>query len=147
MSFTFIDEVKSLGYIEISSHSAITYDFVFGKIEWKSSFVEDISIHPPPLCGPTNITNSSVMALLEINGSVVYNITIHQRSCSESATTSFSLDCPLLLDVPVMKYILYSNRTMTALSNNNDIIICDNGIWQKNMTRSKMDMLFILYFM
>ena len=53
-----IDKFKSLEYIEISSHSTVSYDIVFGKIEWKSSFVEHISIHPSPLCGPTNITNS-----------------------------------------------------------------------------------------
>ena len=142
-----IDEFKSLEYIEISSHSAISYDVVFGKIEWKSSFVEDISIHPPPICGPTNITNSSVMALLESNGSVFYNISIYQRSSCQSAITSFSLECPLLLDIPVMKFIINSNRTMTALSNDNDIITCDNGIWQYTKTMSKMDMLIRLYFM
>ena len=136
----------SLEYIEISSHTAISYDVVFGKIEWKSSFVEDISIHPPPLCGPTNITNSSVMALLEGNGSVVYNISIYQRFCSQSTTTSFSLECPLLLDIPVMKFITYSNRTMTALSNDDDIVTCDYGIWQNTKTIRKIDKSFILYY-
>ena len=134
-------------YIEISSHSTVSYDIVFGKIEWKSSFVEHISIHPSPLCGPTNIMNSSVMALLESNGSVFYNISIYQRSSCQSAITSFSLECPLLLDIPVMKFIINSNRTMTALRNDNDIITCDNGIWQNTKTMSKMDMLIRLYFM
>ena len=136
----------SLEYIEISSHTAISYDVVFGKIEWKSSFVEDISIHPPSLCGPTNIMNSSVMALLEGNGSVVYNISIYQRFCSQSTTTSFSLECPLLLDIPVMKFIIYSNRTMTALSNDDDIVTCDYGIWQNTKTIRKIDKSFILYY-
>ena len=142
-----IDEVRSLEYIEISFHSAISYAVVFDKIEWKSSFVEDISIHPPPLCGPTNITNSSVMALLEINGSIFYNISIYQKSSCQSATTSFSLECPLLLDIPVMKFKIYSNRTMTALSIDNDIVTCDNGIWQNTKTMSKIDKSFRLYFM
>ena len=137
--FHCIDEINSLEYIEIFPHSTISYDFIFGKIKWESSFVDDISIQPPPLCGPTNITNSSVMALLERNGSIVYNISIHQRSCSQRALTSFSLDCPLLWNVPVMKFIIYSNRTMTALSNDNDIVTCDNGIWQNTNTMSKMD--------
>ena len=124
-------------YIEIFPQSTISYGFIFGKIEWESSFIDDISIQPPPLCGPTNITNSSVMALLERNGSIVYNINIYQRSCSQSALTSFFLDCPLLLNVPVMKIIIYSNRTMTALSNDDDIVTCDNGIWQNTNTMSK----------
>ena len=134
-------------YIEISSHSAISYDILFSKIEWKSSFVEDISIRPTPLCGPTNITNSSVMALLERKGSVFYNISIYQKSSCRNATTSFPLECPLLLDIPAMKFIINSNRTMTALSNDNDIITCENGIWQNTKTMSKMDKLFTLYFM
>ena len=138
--------MKSLENIEISSHSAISYDVVFGEIEWNSSFVEVISIHPPHLCGPTNITNSSVMALLERNGSVFYNISIYQRSSCQSVTTSFSLECPLVLNIPVMKFIINSNRTMTALSNDNVIITCDNGMWQNTKAMSKIDKLFRVYF-
>ena len=132
-------------YIKVFSHSAISYDVVIGEIEWKSSFVEDISIHPPPLCGPTNITNSSVMALLERNGSVFYHISIHQRSSCQSFTTSFSLECTLALDIPVMKFIINSNRTMTALSNDN-VITCDNDMWQNTKAMSKIDKLFRVYF-
>ena len=86
----------------------------------------------------------SVMALLERNGSTLYNINIIQRSCSQRVTTSFSLDCPLLFNGPVMKFIIYSNRTMTALSNDNNIVACDNGIWQNTITMSKDNNLCML---
>ena len=43
----------------------------------ENSFVENDNIQPSPLCGPTIITKSSVMVLLERNGSVVYNINVN----------------------------------------------------------------------
>ena len=127
-----LDDINSLEYLEIIPLFSVNYDYIFGKIEWESiSFVStnDVTIQPPPLCGPTNI-NSSVMVSLE-NG-IVYIISIQQRACSQEITTSFSLDCPLRLNIPVMKFTIYTNGTMTALTNNSEIITCINGVWPTN---------------
>ena len=127
-----IDDITSLEYLEIILLSTINNDYIYGKIKWEStpfSVVDVVTIQPPPQCGPTNITNSSVMACLERNGNMIYNISIHQRSCSRNIQTSFSLDCPLMLNVAVMRIIFYTNGTITALSNDNEIITCDNGVW------------------
>ena len=99
--------------------------------------VDNVTLQPPPLCGPTNITNSSVMACLERSDNVVYNISIQQRSCSLNVITSFSLDCPLMLNVAVMKITIYTNETITALCNDNEIITCVNGVWPSTNTICK----------
>ena len=128
-------------YLEIIPHSTVNHDYVYGKIKWEStpfSVVDDVTIQPPPLCGPTNITNSSVMACLERSDNIVYNISIQQRSCSLNVTTSFSLNCPLMLNV-VMRIIFYTNGTITALSNDNEIITCINGVWPNADTIRKND--------
>ena len=108
------------------------------------SIVNDVTIQPPPLRGPTNITNSSVMACLERNGNMIYNISIHQRSCSRNIQTSISLDCPLMLNVAVMGFIFYTNGTITALSNDNEIITCDSGIWPNADTMCKKDKSYLI---
>ena len=57
-------------------------------------FIDDVTIQPPPLCGPSNL--NSQMACLERNGNnTVYNISMQQMFCSLNITNSFSLDCPL----------------------------------------------------
>ena len=127
-------------YLEIIPLSTVNHDIIYGIIKWEStpfSVVDVVTIQPPPLCGPTNITNSSVMACLERNGNMIYNISIQQRSCSRIIQTSFSLDCPLMLNVAVMRIILCTNGTITALSNDNEIITCDNGVWPNADTISK----------
>ena len=129
-------------FIEIIPLSTVNHDYVYSKIKWEStpfSVVDDVTIQPPPLCGPTNITNSSVMACLERSDNVVYNISIQQRSCSLNVTTSFSLDCPLMLNVVVMRIILCTNGTITALTNDNEIITCINGVWPNADTIRKHD--------
>ena len=69
-----IDDITSLEYLEITLLSTINHDFVYGKIKWESipfSVVDVVTIQPPTMCGPTNITNSSVMACLERNGNII----------------------------------------------------------------------------
>ena len=68
--------ISPLKYIEILPLSTASNNLIFSRIQWISSFVDDVTLQPPPLCGPTNITNSSVMAFLERNGNIVYNISI-----------------------------------------------------------------------
>ena len=144
----FIDDINSLEYLEIVLFSTIHHNYIYGKIKWESitfSLVDSITIQPPPLCGPTNITNSSVMTCLERNVNIVYNISIHQRSCSQNVTTSFSLNCPLMSNIPVMKFIIYTNGTMTALSYDSEIITCINGVWPTTNTICKNDKSFFFY--
>ena len=127
---SFIDGINySLEYLEIIPLSTVSHDFVLSKIKWDSLSVSVVvTIQPPPLYGPTSITNSSVvMAYLERNGNIVYNISIQQRSCLEETTAIFIVDCPL--NVPVIKFTVYTNRTITALSNDNGITTCVNGVW------------------
>ena len=99
-----IDDFYPLEYIEITPFSTESHAIIFGIVEWKLTplyFDDVVTIQPPPLCGPTNLTNSSVMACLE-NGNIVYNISIQQGACSLNITSSFTLNCPLLLNTPVM---------------------------------------------
>ena len=126
---SFIDGINySLEYLEIIPLSTVSHNFVLSKIKWVSLSVSVVvTIQPPPLYGPTNMTNSSVMAYLERNGNIVYNISIQQRSCLEETTAIFIVDCPL--NVQVIKFTVYTNRTITALSNDNGIITCVNGVW------------------
>ena len=127
-------------YLEIIPLSTVSHNFIFVKIKWEStlfSLVDNVTIQPPPLCGPTNITNSSVMACLERSENVVYNISIQERSCSLNVITSFSLDCPLMLNVAVMKITIYTNETIIALCNDNEIITCVNGVWPSTNTICK----------
>ena len=42
-----------------------------------------------------------------------------------------------MLNVAVMRIILCTNGTITALSNDNEIITCDNGVWPNADTISK----------
>ena len=44
------------------------------------------------------------------------------------AGTCFLVMCKF--NVAVMRIIFYTNGTITALSNDNEIITCDNGVWQ-----------------
>ena len=127
-------------YLEIIPLSTVNHDIIYGIIKWELtpfSVVDVVTIQLPPLCGPTNITNTSVMACLERNGNMIYNISIQQRSCPRIIQTSFSLDCPLMLNVAVMRIIFYTNGTITALSNDNEIITCDNSVWPNADTISK----------
>ena len=117
---------------------------LFLQIKWESitfSIVDDVTIQPPPLCGPTNITNTSVMACLERNGNIVCNISVQQRSYLEEMITIFIVDCPLMLNVPEMKFIVYINGKISALSNDNGIITksCINGVWPNISTIGKND--------
>ena len=84
-------------------------------------FVVDVTIQPPPLCRPTNITNSSVMACLERNG-----------------ISQIHLDCSLMLNIPVMKLRSYSNGTMMVLSSTSEIIACYNRVWPTSIAMGKM---------
>ena len=143
----FIDDITSFEFLEIIPLSTVNRDYIYAKIKWEStpfSVVDVVTIQPPPLCGPTNITNSAVMACLERNGNIIYNISIHQRSCSRIIKTSFSLDCPLMLDVVVMRIIFYTNGTTTALNNANEIITCDNGVWPNADTICKKDNFYVI---
>ena len=143
----FIDDFISLDYVEIIPLSTLNRDYVYGKIKWDSapfSVVDDVTIKPPPLCGPTNITNSSVMACLERNGNTVYNISIQQKFCSMNVSTSFSLDCLFMLNVVVMRIIFYTNGTITALSNENEILTCINGVWPSVNTICKNDKSYVI---
>ena len=127
-------------YLDIIPLSTVSHDIVLARIEWETisfSAVDDVTIQPPPLHGPTNKTNFSVMAYLERNGNVFYNISIQQRSCSLNATSSFFLECPLMLNVPVMKITIYTNGTIIALSNDNGTITCINGVWPNTNTKCK----------
>ena len=65
---------------------------------------------------------------------IVYNISIQPRSCLEELITTFIVDCPLLLNISVMIFIVYTNGTITALSNDNGIITCMNGVWPNTNT-------------
>ena len=139
----FIDDINtlnSLEYLKVIPLSTVGHSYIFVKIKWESTpfaLVDDVTIQPPPLCGPTNITNSSVMACLEGNGNIVYNISIQQRSCSQTVTTPFSLDCPLLMNIPLKKFVVYTNGTITALSNDSEITSCINGVWPSTTTMCK----------
>ena len=136
----FIDNIHLLEYLDIVLLSTGSHDLVLVKIEWETisfSAVDNVTIQPPPLCGPTNITNSSVMACLETNENIFYNIRIHQRSCSLNVITLFSLECPLMLNVLMMKITIYTNGTITALSNDNRTITCINGAWPNIITKCK----------
>ena len=136
-----------MDYLEIIPLPTLNRDFIYGKIKWDSapfSVVDDVTIQPPPLCGPTNITNSSVMACLERNGNIVYNISIQQKSCSMNVSTSFSLDCLFMLNVVVMSIIFYTNGTITALSNDNEILTCINGVWPSVNTICKNDKSYVI---
>ena len=125
-------------YLEIISLSTDSHDFVLSEIKLESlSASVVVTIQPPPLCGPTNI-NSSIIVCLERTGNIVYNISIQQRSCLEEMTTTFIVDCPLML-IPVMKLIVYTNGTITALSNDNGIITCVDGVWPNTNTIGKND--------
>ena len=42
-------------------------------------------------------------------------------------------------NIPVMKFIIYTNRTMTALSYDSEIITCINGVWPTTNTIGKND--------
>ena len=129
-----------MDYLDIILLSTSSHDLVLIKIEWETisiSVVDDVTLQPPPLCGPTNITNSSVMACLERNDNVSYNISIQQRSCTLNVITSFSLDCPLMFNVAVMKITIYTNETITALSNDNRTITCINGVWPNTNPKCK----------
>ena len=121
--FPFADVLNQLKYLEILP---ISNAILCSIINWELtplSFVV-IIIQPPPLCGPTNIINSSVMACLERNGNIIYNISIHHRTCYHNITSSFYLDCPLMLSNPVVKFRSYSIGTMIALSSTSEIIVC-----------------------
>ena len=136
-----------MDYLEIIPLSILNRDSIYGKIKWDSapfSVVDDVTIKPPPLCGPSNITNSSVVACLERNGNIVYNISIQQKSCSMNVSTSFSLDCLFMLYVVVMKIIFYTNGTITALSNDNEILTCINGVWPRVNTICKNDKSYVI---
>jgi len=93
----------------------------------------------------TSSIRTSVLLLLERNGNIVYNITIRQRACSHEITASFLLDCPLLLNIPVMKFTIYSNGTMTALRNDSDVITCVSEAWPVNNATGKMESHYIEY--
>ena len=130
-----------MSYIEIFPLTNVSCDILFGKIEWESiqfSFIDDVTIQPPPLYGPINKTNSSIMALLEGNGNTFYNISVQQRACSQEVTTSFSVDCQLTLNVPVKKFTVYTNKTMTAFSNDSEIITCNNNSWLISKQKRKI---------
>ena len=143
----FIDNIHLLEYLDIIRLSTVCHDLVLIKIEWETisfSAVEDVTLQPPPLCRPTNIANSSVIACLERNDNVFYNISIQQTSCSLNVITSFSLDCPLMLNVPVMKITIYANGTITTLSDDNRTITCINGVWPNINTKCKSNTYDIL---
>ena len=110
-------------------------------MEWESvqfSFIDDVTIQPPPLYGPINKTNSSIMALLE-GGNTFYNISIQQRACSQEVTSFISLDCPLILNVLVNKFTVYTNKTMTAFSKDYELITCNNNSWPIAKQASKIN--------
>jgi len=110
------------------------------KIKWKSIFgVNSVNIQPSPLLGPTNIANFSVLVLFERNGNIVYNISITQRRCSQEAIAIFSLDCPLLLNIPVVKFTIYTNGTMTALTNDSQVTTCVSQVWPILDAMCKLD--------
>ena len=127
----FIGNIHLLEYLDIVLLSTGSHDLVLVKIEWETisfSAVDNVTIQPTPRCGPTNITNSSVIACLERNENIFYNISIHQRSCSMNVITLFSLECPLMFNVLMMKITIYTNGTITALSIDNRTITCINGL-------------------
>ena len=53
-------------------------------------------------------------------------------------TTSFYLDCPLMLSIPVVKFRSYSNGTMTSLSTTSETIVCCNNVWPTTNAMGKM---------
>ena len=129
-------------YIDILPLSTVSDSIILGRIEWKFdpfSLIEDVTVQPPPLCGPNNITNTSVIVMLETSGS--YNISIEQRTCSQKITSAFSSDCPLLLNDSVMKFTIHSNGSMTALimSNHSELFTCVNHAWPDTNEKCKND--------
>ena len=126
----YIDSTNLLEYVDIFPLSTLSDDIIFGKIKWEAFVVDDVTTQPPPLCGP-NIVNSSAIVLLERNENILYNISISRRTCSQEVMTTFSLNCPLLLNVSVFKFTVFINGTMTALvmSNNSEVFACINHVW------------------
>jgi len=130
-----------LDYIEVIPLFTLSHD-IYMKMKWKSIFeVNSVNIQPSPVLGPTNIANFSVLVLLERNGNIIYNISITQRRCSQEVTAIFCLDCPLLLNPPVAKFTIYTNGTMTALTNDSQVITCVSEVWPILDVMCKLDSL------
>ena len=119
-------------YIDIFLLSTVSDFIKLGRIEWEYdpfSLIEDVIVQPLLLCGPNNITNASVIVMLETSGS--YNFSVEQRTCSQKITSTFSSGCPLLLNDSVMRFTIHSNGSMTALvmSNHSELFTCVNHAW------------------
>ena len=49
-----------------------------------------------------------------------------------------------MLNVAVMRFIFYANGTITSLSNDIEIVTCDNGVWPNADAICKKDKSYVI---